>query len=291
MRRHHRGGPSLPRAATTHSLVIEMERRSVCPYSICPNSIGTREGSRLRTPKTRDRNLLMIYSDESIVYAADSTEEVAQVACCSIGNVLEGFAQNCGIDSNSHRQTNDKARFGREDGDIEEGDDDGAIWGEDVDASSSACANADDAIGAAATMTTATTSSTSIVPSPQPSSSPTVALPQLSFPRRLMLALSDPTVSPDTLRWLPDGNGFVIRDKRNFANVVMPLYFGDRSSGVSKYTSFTRKLNRLGYVRVSSGREMGAYYHEIFRRDMCNEDQLGMRPTWCARPSFTSNRF
>ena len=61
---------------------------------------------------------------------------------------------------------------------------------------------------------------------------------RLSFPRRLMLALSDPTVHPDALAWLTDARGFVIRDKRSLFDAVMPKYFGDRSSGVSKYTSF-----------------------------------------------------
>lgn len=102
---------------------------------------------------------------------------------------------------------------------------------------------------------------------------------RLSFPRRLMLALSDPTVHPDALAWLTDARGFVIRDKRSLFDAVMPKYFGDRSSGVSKYTSFTRKLNRWGYVRVLRGRDMGAYYHERFRRDMDESELAGMRPT------------
>ena len=43
----------------------------------------------------------------------------------------------------------------------------------------------------------------------------------------------------------------------------MPLYFRH----TSKWTSFTRKLNRWGFDRVSSGPEMGAYYHKFFQRD------------------------
>jgi hypothetical protein len=66
-----------------------------------------------------------------------------------------------------------------------------------------------------------------------------------------MLALSHPAVHADALMRLPDARGFVIRDKRSFASTIMPKYFGDRSSGVLKYNSFTRKLNRWGYVRVS----------------------------------------
>lgn len=33
-----------------------------------------------------------------------------------------------------------------------------------------------------------------------------------------------------------------------------------------KYTSFTRKLNRWGFTRVTRGPETGAYYHKFFQR-------------------------
>ena len=38
----------------------------------------------------------------------------------------------------------------------------------------------------------------------------------------------------------------------------MPMYFKQ-----SKYTSFTRKLNRWGFTRVTTGAEQGAYYHKV----------------------------
>ena len=31
----------------------------------------------------------------------------------------------------------------------------------------------------------------------------------------------------------------------------------------SKYTSFTRKLKRWGFTRVTTGAEQGAYYHKV----------------------------
>ena len=80
-----------------------------------------------------------------------------------------------------------------------------------------------------------------------------------------MQALSDPAAS-DILAWLDHGNGFVIIQKRRFALEVMPRHFGGRASGVAKFTSFTRKLNRWGFKRISKGKEMGAYYHDDFRR-------------------------
>ncbi|KAL3789201.1 hypothetical protein ACHAW5_007473 [Stephanodiscus triporus] len=98
----------------------------------------------------------------------------------------------------------------------------------------------------------------------------------LTFPQKLMMALSDPN-SSDILTWLPHGNGFVIHQKRRFALEVMPRHFGGRASGIAKFTSFTRKLNRWGFKRVAKGKEMGAYYHDEFRRgdaDAC----AAMRP-------------
>jgi hypothetical protein len=80
-----------------------------------------------------------------------------------------------------------------------------------------------------------------------------------------MQALSDPAAS-DILAWLDHGNGFVILQKRRFALEVMPRHFGGRASGVAKFTSFTRKLNRWGFKRITKGKEMGAYYHDDFRR-------------------------
>lgn len=60
--------------------------------------------------------------------------------------------------------------------------------------------------------------------------------------------------------WLPDGDGFVVTLKNSFSSDILPLYFGQ-----AKYTSFTRRLKRWGFTRVSNS---GAYYHEKFRRDM-----------------------
>ena len=45
--------------------------------------------------------------NETIVYA-DSTEEAARVDCCSISDVLGGFAQDCGIDPNPNRAATSK---------------------------------------------------------------------------------------------------------------------------------------------------------------------------------------
>jgi hypothetical protein len=85
---------------------------------------------------------------------------------------------------------------------------------------------------------------------------------QYIFPQRLMSILSDER-NHDAICWLPHGRGFIIRNRKLFAEKVMPRFFPRKS----KYSSFTRKLNRWNFNRVSSGPELGAYYHEFFLRD------------------------
>jgi len=59
------------------------------------------------------------------------------------------------------------------------------------------------------------------------------------FPQRLMELLADERNS-DCIAWLPHGRAFIIRDRKLFAEKVMPKFFPRKS----KYSSFTRKLNR-----------------------------------------------
>jgi hypothetical protein len=62
---------------------------------------------------------------------------------------------------------------------------------------------------------------------------------QYIFPQRLMSVLSDDANS-DAICWLPHGRAFIIRERNLFAEKVMPKFFPRKS----KYSSFTRKLNR-----------------------------------------------
>ena len=78
-----------------------------------------------------------------------------------------------------------------------------------------------------------------------------------TFPQKLMAVLDNDQMS-DIVTWLPHGKGFIILQKKRFASEVMPLYFKH-----SKFTSFTRKLNRWGFTRVARGPESGAYYHKV----------------------------
>lgn len=79
----------------------------------------------------------------------------------------------------------------------------------------------------------------------------------VTFPQKLMAVLDNDQLS-DIITWLPHGKGFIILQKKKFASEVMPMYFKH-----SKFTSFTRKLNRWGFTRVSKGPETGAYYHKV----------------------------
>jgi hypothetical protein len=81
-----------------------------------------------------------------------------------------------------------------------------------------------------------------------------------TFPQKMRQILSNPSYS-DSITWLPHGRGFVILQKRRFAEEVMPKFFN------CKFTSFTRKLNRWNFTRVTRGPEVGAYYHQLFQRD------------------------
>ena len=65
----------------------------------------------------------------------------------------------------------------------------------------------------------------------------------------------------DIISFLPHGKGFMIYQKKRFANEILPKYFKE-----AKFTSFTRKLNRWNFTRITRGPETGAYYHEYFQR-------------------------
>jgi len=85
-----------------------------------------------------------------------------------------------------------------------------------------------------------------------------------SFPLVLHTIISED--DSGCIHWLPCGTRFVIADKDEFSRNILPQYFGGRVGATTKFTSFTRRLKRWKFSRVPSGREMGAYYHEKFRR-------------------------
>ena len=83
-----------------------------------------------------------------------------------------------------------------------------------------------------------------------------------SFPQQLMKMLNDPA-NAHIVAWTSGGDAFIVHSKDEFVAEVMPVYFGKRS----KFTSFTRKLNRWGFARNNQGENKGAYSHPLFHRD------------------------
>jgi hypothetical protein len=69
------------------------------------------------------------------------------------------------------------------------------------------------------------------------------------FPQRLMNVLMNEK-NHDAICWLPHGRAFVIRNRKIFAEKIMPRFFPRKS----KYSSFTRKLNRWYVMKGWCGR-------------------------------------
>ena len=59
----------------------------------------------------------------------------------------------------------------------------------------------------------------------------------------------------------PRGRCFLVHKPKDFVKRVIPAFFR-----MSKLTSFQRQLNLYGFVRLTTGRNRGAYYHELFLR-------------------------
>eukprot|EP00429_Kryptoperidinium_foliaceum_P023800 CAMPEP_0176131936 /NCGR_PEP_ID=MMETSP0120_2-20121206/66810_1 /TAXON_ID=160619 /ORGANISM="Kryptoperidinium foliaceum, Strain CCMP 1326" /LENGTH=304 /DNA_ID=CAMNT_0017467353 /DNA_START=118 /DNA_END=1032 /DNA_ORIENTATION=+ len=81
------------------------------------------------------------------------------------------------------------------------------------------------------------------------------------FPVKLMKVLSDKKFS-EIICWTPSGKAFNIMNPKAFASEILPEHFKS-----AKYSSFTRKLHRWGFMRHYRGEEAGAFYHKDFQRD------------------------
>ena len=78
-----------------------------------------------------------------------------------------------------------------------------------------------------------------------------------------MEILSDPA-NEECISWLPHGCSFRVHNRARFLNEILPPHYKNKKI---KYTSFTRKLSRWDFVRLSSGPDTGAFYHKLFQRD------------------------
>lgn len=66
---------------------------------------------------------------------------------------------------------------------------------------------------------------------------------------------------PGVISWLPHGRGFIITDKKRLETDILPRYFK-----VSKFTSFTRRLNRWEFTIHTMGHKKSSYFHPKFVR-------------------------
>jgi len=62
--------------------------------------------------------------------------------------------------------------------------------------------------------------------------------------------------------WLPHGRAFRVHKRFDFEEKVLPKYF----TGQTKWGSFCRQCQLYGFLRIASGPDAGAYYHELFLR-------------------------
>jgi len=68
--------------------------------------------------------------------------------------------------------------------------------------------------------------------------------------------------SSHIITWLPHGKSFIFLDQDQFAQDLIPSYFG-----TCKFASFLRKLYRWGFRQIVKGPDAGSYFHPLFRRD------------------------
>jgi len=87
--------------------------------------------------------------------------------------------------------------------------------------------------------------------------------PALKFPEIVMQMISDEQNS-SLIRWTRDGKAFVITNRKKLAETLLPLYFKKQTI---KYRSFTRRLNRWGFVCCISSQDTCIYSHPLFQRD------------------------
>ena len=92
------------------------------------------------------------------------------------------------------------------------------------------------------------------------------------FPSKLhsILERSGSLGEESIISWLPSGKAFNIHNPKEFARVIMPLYFHPKT----KYKSFLRQLYNYGFVRVKdrSSVDYWGYFHKSFIRgasDLC----------------------
>lgn len=101
---------------------------------------------------------------------------------------------------------------------------------------------------------------TSALPDPGTPNVPRGGVEEL-FPDKLhrMLRESEERGESGVVSWLPHGRCFRVHKMDKFLKDIMPRYF----SGQAKWGSFSRQLQLYGFMRMTSGVDVGSYYHEV----------------------------
>jgi len=73
-----------------------------------------------------------------------------------------------------------------------------------------------------------------------------------------MEILKDESIS-HIIGWLPSGRSFIVKDRARLSREVLPRYFDQGA----EYRSFTRRLRRWGFRRITKGPETNAYQHTV----------------------------
>ena len=81
-----------------------------------------------------------------------------------------------------------------------------------------------------------------------------------TFPEQLYDILSVKEYS-DIISWAANGNGFKIYDFQAWEGTLLPFHFN-----ATQQSSFTRRLQRWGFERISKGPELGLFYNSNFIR-------------------------
>jgi hypothetical protein len=76
-----------------------------------------------------------------------------------------------------------------------------------------------------------------------------------------MKVLSDER-NADVIAWTSSGTAFRIENSKKFVSDILPRHFKN-----AKFSSFTRKLHRWGFMRHYRGEDAGAFYHPDFIKD------------------------
>ena len=106
---------------------------------------------------------------------------------------------------------------------------------------------------------------------------------KIFFPEVLMDMLNNNPRFEPIISWKPDGKSFIIKNRYEFKEKVLPLYFQ------SNFDSFLRKLKRWGFEKVKAhrrGQPSIEFKHQYFHRD---ESGLCLRMRCKSGPSTIVN--